>query len=198
MSEQDVLKTLERLRANYGPTMDDNQCVELCNAAAWEHREEGYGLSYKEFPTNGLRSDGTPCCHDVIMLIDGRAWDCLGAAGRQSVPGWSPVHPDGYIRDPHRHWVAPIEPTHVPPPPPPPPPPRLKSREQFAREFQQVNEFYGAPEGLQRPGGMVINGEADVVAMLAWGYDLMRGLTVDQVLDVIRQSDEYRQKHPAA
>ena len=72
----------------------------------------------------------------------------------------------------------------------------LKPQAQFAAEFTQVNAFYAASEGLQRPGGMVRDGACDVEAIIAWGYGLMAGMSVPQVLAQIRRSDEWKTKHP--
>lgn len=71
----------------------------------------------------------------------------------------------------------------------------VKSREQFFKEFTEVNDFYAAEDGLQRPGGMVIDGVCDVVAMRQWGYDLVTGTTVGAIKAAIRQSKEWKQKH---
>ena len=133
-----MLETLRRLRANYGATMNDDQCVELLNEAAWEHRAEGYGPSRKEFGTRGVRYDGQQLCHDVLMWRDGTYWDCLEQAGGVSRPIWGP--PSGTITDPQRGWIAPIVPQGQPVPPDPPEPPgppssdvesRLRSLEQW-------------------------------------------------------------------
>jgi hypothetical protein len=79
--------------------------------------------------------------------------------------------------------------------PTPPKEPAVKSREQFFAEFRAVNDFYAAPEGLQRPGGMVIGGQCDTEAMAAWGYNLMVGGTVEGIKAAIRTSEEWRIKH---
>jgi len=94
----------------------------------------------------------------------------------------------------------------APPTPEVPPMPTLKARDQFFDEFQKVNEFYAAAEGLKRPGGMVIGvpvdgvevPTADVVAMRQWGYDLMAGASLASVLERIRGSEEWKQKHPTS
>lgn len=85
----------------------------------------------------------------------------------------------------------------------PMPPPSQKPRDQWSREFADVNAFYAAPEGLQRPGGMVIMRQVDgvdvptcdVEAMQQWGYDLMAGSSLASVLSQIRASDEWKTKH---
>ena len=76
-----MLATLQELRRAYGSVMSDDECVALCNDAAYIHRSEGYGVSHKAGGTHGVRYDGEPCCHDVVMLKDGRYWDVLISAG---------------------------------------------------------------------------------------------------------------------
>ena len=117
-----LLDTIEAVRAVYGPTMSDDECVALCNAVAWIHRAEGFGLSRKTSGTRGRRHDGQECCHDVVMLLDGRYWDILTAAGGASTPNWSST-PNGRITDPARGWLAPIAPKDTPVPVPNPPTP---------------------------------------------------------------------------
>lgn len=84
--------------------------------------------------------------------------------------------------------------------PQPIPPPAIITRDEFYTRFKAVNDYYAAPEGLKRPGGMVIDSaspvRADHEAMGKWGYDLMLGKTVDQCKAEIRQSDEWKSKHP--
>lgn len=84
--------------------------------------------------------------------------------------------------------------------PGPNPTPGLISRDEFYTRFKQVNDYYAAPEGLKRPGGMVIDSanpvRCDAEAMGKWGYDLMLGKTVEQCKAEIRQSDEWKSKHP--
>jgi hypothetical protein len=121
----------------------------------------------------------------------------------------APGEPDVRLRqingwkDPHAPAAPYIEcprPEPSEPPDPPEPPPMFKSREQFFAEFKELNAYYAAPEGLQRPGGMVIDTAdpvpADVEAMASWGYDLMAGATVESCKARIRQSEEWKSKHP--
>lgn len=70
----------------------------------------------------------------------------------------------------------------------------LKSREQFAADVRALNDFYASQNGLQRPGGMVVEGSCDVDALITWVYDLMTQ-DLNVVLDKIRATDEYRNKH---
>ena len=115
----DLRSTIESVRAKYGSTMNDDQCVELCNEVAWIHRNEQVGLSRKESGTRGRRYDGQECCHDVVMLPNGQYWDILTAAGGASTPSWSST-PNGVITDKARGWVAPIAPQGTPVVPNPP------------------------------------------------------------------------------
>lgn len=76
----------------------------------------------------------------------------------------------------------------------------MKSRDQFYAEFQQVNDFYASADGLQRPGGMVMDNatpvRCDHEAMGKWGYDLLvENKTVDQCKADIRTSKEWTEKH---
>jgi len=72
--------------------------------------------------------------------------------------------------------------------------------DQFRRDFPKVNDFYAAREGLQRPGGMVIDRDGvptcDVEAMTQWGVQLATGTPLSSVLHQICQSDEWKTKHP--
>jgi hypothetical protein len=73
------------------------------------------------------------------------------------------------------------------------------SHEQFNIDFRKTNDFYAAQEGLQRPGGMVIDRggvpTCDVEAMEEWGWQLFHGVPLSAVLAQIRRSEEWRIKH---
>ncbi|MBK9497053.1 MAG: hypothetical protein IPO08_21580 [Xanthomonadales bacterium] len=119
-----VMETLQTLRRGYGASMSDDECVALCNAAAWAHRgdPEQWGLSFKASGTHGVRHDGTPCCHDVLVRKDtGEEYDVLAGAGPggASTPTWGKT---GGRARPGREWVAPIQPLGLVTPVPPPTP----------------------------------------------------------------------------
>lgn len=122
------------------------------------------------------------------------------AAGASPDMRWVGTRTSSRVPDPPPQYafappaVAPITPT----PPSPPMPTPLIPRDAFASHYTTVNEFYAADDGLQREGGMVLDGHADVQAMIQWGYDLASGVPVATVLEQIRQSDEWRTKHPDA
>ncbi len=78
-----------------------------------------------------------------------------------------------------------------------------------APEIQRVlawlNDFYKSPEGLQRSGGLWIDGHPDYEGMGVWVFSVylshrLRGESEDQsrqaIVDAIKQSDEWRVKHP--
>jgi hypothetical protein len=132
------------------------------------------------------------------LLPDGQAQavDFIGGAGGPNPqPGWGVgehlyKHSDGI--DPTTHGTTAA---------PPPPGPTIKPREQFYFENLQLNGFYASQAGLQRPGGMVKHDHegravADVEAMGSWAYDLMLGATVQECIKNIRNSEEWRSKHP--
>lgn len=119
-----IVDTLERLRARYGPTMDNDECVEMLNEAAWIHLDEAWYLSKKETGDGvGHRHDGALLSHDVLMRRDGTYWDALDAAGAASRVSMDPAKPDGTITDPARGPIAPIAPLGSGPQPPTPPRP---------------------------------------------------------------------------
>jgi hypothetical protein len=132
-------------------------------------------------------SDGTAQAVDFIG----------GAGGTNPRPAWG-LDSSGPIYK-HSDWLSPTE--HAAAEQAPPPGPTIKPREQFYFENLQLNGFYASQAGLQRPGGMVKHDQegravADVEAMGAWAYDLMLGASVQDCIKAIRQSDEWRSKHP--
>jgi hypothetical protein len=112
-----LLETVKDVRSRYGATMNDDQCVELCNTVAWLHRDAGWGLSQKEGGTHGVRYDGQACAHDILVAANGAEYDILTAAGAESRPTWGPT---GGVTRPGREWIAPIAPQGVPVVPNPP------------------------------------------------------------------------------
>lgn len=68
-----------------------------------------------------------------------------------------------------------------------------------------LDHFYSAPEGLQRPNGIIVDGHVDFESIANWlfgNYLAARshGATPEQARDIvgkqIRESEEWRQKHP--
>ncbi len=74
----------------------------------------------------------------------------------------------------------------------------MKSQEQFAREFADLNQK-GYVEQLLREGGMILNNPSrcDVEAMQQWGYQLLgNNKSVNECLNQIVRSQEWADKHP--
>jgi len=78
---------------------------------------------------------------------------------------------------------------------------------EMARAAQWLNDYYAAPEGLQRPGGLWLEGHPDYVGIGAWLFQsyLTARLSGDDeataraaVIADIQQSPEWRNKHPGA
>ena len=109
MSEPtNLLATVRKVRATYDTPMTDDQCVELCNAVAWEHGADGWGLSRKVDGVRGRRYDGQECAHDILHhLPTNQLFDVLADAPKTATPVWQPKGPP---QSDDRTWVAPIPP----------------------------------------------------------------------------------------
>jgi hypothetical protein len=77
-------------------------------------------------------------------------------------------------------------------------------RDEFLRALQDLDAFYSAPEGLQRPNGLSISGGPDFQGIATWIFDVylnarLAGVSPSEawtrVLDAIRATDEWRSKH---
>jgi hypothetical protein len=73
------------------------------------------------------------------------------------------------------------------------------------RVMAWLNDFYKSPEGLKRPEGLWIDGHPDYEGLSGWVFDVylrrrLQGDTEEQaraaIETAIRQSDEYRRRHP--
>ena len=71
---------------------------------------------------------------------------------------------------------------------------------------QWLHSFYQSDEGLKRPGGLWIEKHPDFEGMGAWLFDVYLASRLagaddaearKRVMDGIRQSDEWKQKHPS-
>jgi len=114
------LDTLTALRKTYPTPMSPAQLGELLNETAWQHRAEGYGLLKKPAGGNCPQPvTGTKVSRDILMLPDGRIYDCLIDAEGQAIPTWGPKKPVSPAL-----WLAPVDAdAAVPPDPPTPEPP---------------------------------------------------------------------------
>jgi hypothetical protein len=77
-------------------------------------------------------------------------------------------------------------------------------RSELLAVMEQLDRFYAAPEGLQRPDGLSIDGGPDFLGISAWVVEYylgarLQGAGADAawqvVVDAIRASDEWRAKH---
>jgi hypothetical protein len=77
-------------------------------------------------------------------------------------------------------------------------------RSELLAVMEQLDRFYAAPEGLQRPNGLSIDGGPDFLGISAWVVEYylgarLQGASADAawqvVVDAIRASDEWRAKH---
>jgi len=103
-----LLQTIREERTRFGPTLSHDECARLCNAVAWRHRAQGFGLSAKTGGTYGTLPNGTRIAHDILHhQPSNELVDILTAAGAESVPHWAPVGPP---QSADRVFVAPIDP----------------------------------------------------------------------------------------
>lgn len=105
---QEILEGIREERRKYGATLSHDECALLCNAIAWRHRAEGWGLSAKSGGTYGTLPNGKRIAHDILHHAPSNELvDILTAAGAESVPAWQPVGPP---QSADRTWVAPVDP----------------------------------------------------------------------------------------
>jgi hypothetical protein len=78
-------------------------------------------------------------------------------------------------------------------------------RADFLAAMQRLHAFYMAPEGLQRPNGLSLNGRPDLLGIAAWIFDIYlacrsSGVGVEdawfEVVAWITLSEEWKTKHP--
>ena len=76
---------------------------------------------------------------------------------------------------------------------------------EIQRVMMWLNDFYKAPDGLQRPTGLWIDGHPDYGGISFWVFEVylrnrLRNMTEDQarkqIENGIKGSDEWRTKHP--
>ena len=75
---------------------------------------------------------------------------------------------------------------------------------ELQRTMTWLNDYYKAPDGLQRPTGLWIDGHPDYEGLSVWVFTVylphrLRGDTEEQsrqaVVDAIKQSEEWQVKH---
>jgi hypothetical protein len=105
--------TLERLRRDYPTPMSTEEIGQLLNAVAWAHRADGFGLLRKPTGANCRQPQtGTLISRDILMLPDGRIWDCLIDAEGRGMPTWNPKQALDHAR-----FVAAVDASVALPPP---------------------------------------------------------------------------------
>lgn len=177
---------------------------------SWGWLRKGGGTQVEGYAEDAVVYGADPSdVQNVVDLVIG-----AGAPGARLISNTSGTVP----RRPTDVWEAPRALTsmqldylkpggvviHPPPPPPPPPPVRFDRGEMFdALTF--LNTYYKAPEGLQRPQGLSINGAADLEGVAAWMFDVYVNARLDRkshqagkdaMVAEIRKSGEWQSKHP--
>ena len=192
----------------YPGNLSPEQCVELCNTVAWQHRMTGWGISTKNGGNRANRYDGESCALDILHhKPTGIVVDCLGSSGvgRPSVV-WI-VH--GVNTQADRPWLAPIVPQVggggiIIPPIDPPKLPRL-DRGEFYQEMQELDRYYTSDEGLHRANGLSKDGKPDFEGLAAWIFDIylnarLAGISAQVARELykaeIRKSGEWKGIHP--
>ena len=175
----------------------------------WQPREVT-GLDGKTYICTGVS-------HDAIWC-DGNQFDTIARANDSDdpifnddgsrmtgLPVWNAIPPEFWRPQNPPLKQAPVTNQPIPNPGtniPNPGTPRILSKGEAYAALQALNAFYMAPEGLQRPGGMVRPDNsgrmvADVEAMGQWHYQLVvEGVSLEDVFTQIRGSAEWKSKHP--
>lgn len=139
--------------------------------------------------SEGRTPEGLPC---VVVDVIG------GAGGPNPTASWSVYNTriEG-----SGAWVKPGPAiTLINPKPEPQRPPVLPKGQAFSL-LVALNNFYAAPEGLQRPGGMIRHDDegrsvVDMEAVAQWFYQMVvEGFSLEDVKTQIRASHEWRSKH---
>jgi hypothetical protein len=199
LQENVVSKVFKYLTAVKDALKDENYDVAYVGKTA---SESGYTpQGFQPQTINGHRI--VKVSHDALW-VNGKQYDFAASGNDSEQPifdsNGAPVRATAVANAiPQEYWRKENPPVYDltvgEPEKPQAPMPKLKDRETFYKELKEVNAFYAAPEGLRRSGGMVINDQADVEALGAWGYNLMLGKTVEECKAEIRNSFEWKAKH---
>jgi hypothetical protein len=110
-------------------------------------------------------------------------------------------------------WVKPLTLAQIdagggapaPVPVPPPVVPVVPGRDEALDEINWLDNFYKAPDGLQRPDGLSLHGKPDFLGIAAWYLDVYQQARVNgksrtearaAYVNQIKGSDEWKAKHP--
>lgn len=86
LAQNNLLADVQRIRADYPPTMSDPQKAELLNRVAWEHRAEGWGLLKKTGGSRCPAPQGVDIACDILVYAP-TAWHFDVLADGQ-IPAW--------------------------------------------------------------------------------------------------------------
>lgn len=87
----------------------------------------------------------------------------------------------------------------------PQPMPVVPGREEALDELNELDRYYAAPEGLQRPNGLSLNGKPDFEGVAAWYLDVYQQERIKgksradaraAYVHDIRHSEEWQARHP--
>jgi len=145
----------------------------------------------------------TGVSHDAIGCATLRV-DLLGGGNDGPDPLGTPASPQ-WLEIPPEHWRPnnPIIPFDGPVTPAPVP--VVPGREEALDELAWLDAYYAAPEGLQRPNGLSLNGKPDFLGIAAWYLDEYQQARIAGksradaravYVSKIRHSDEWKAKHP--
>lgn len=209
--------TKEQVQANIALIEARFPGLRMSNRYAWTHKV-AYLCYTQDMTVTQKRADpGRPISDDTIALLSG---PLSGTPGQQfAVPFEGVDLLDGATGA--IHWnstgiitdqlaVLPL-PTDVvgngttPIPPQPPTTVVVPGREEALDEMHWLDAYYAAPEGLQRPNGLSLNGKPDFEGIAAWYLDVyqqerMKGKSRADAraayVNQIRHSEEWITKHP--
>jgi hypothetical protein len=165
--------------------------------------DERFGLNGKRGNPNDISDDAINCIgegpgHDPITGSPVTVFDVIRAAGGPNPqPSWDRIDQPG-----PGAWV---DPDAAPVPPTPPISTQPPSLDEALNELQFLDGFYAAPEGLQRPTGLSLNGKPDFEGIVTWYlgiYQRERIATKSRAdaraayVSAIRHTPEWRHKHP--
>lgn len=159
-----------------------------------------------KFGLNGKRGNPLDISDDAVNFIGegpgttpgGQPCTVIDIIANAGAPNARPMW--GVFSDPVAASGAWVNPNSAPGLPHPPASTILPKGEAFAK-LQALNAFYAAPEGLQRPGGLVRFDDqgrtvADMEAIAQWFYQLViEGVSLEDVFMQVRNSHEWREKH---
>lgn len=178
-------------------------------------RGEGQYIPLGFQPRDVIGLDGktyrcTGVSHDAIWC-DGKQFDTIIAANESDHPlivDGKRVHASPTWHEiPERYWRPQNPPlrqsnTTIPTPGTNEPTLGVMPKGEAFAALQALNAFYAAPEGLQRPGGLTLPDRdgrmvADMEAIAQWFYQIViERVPLDAVFTQIRNSEEYKSKHP--